>query len=65
MGRVENGQELPKHVGPDDNSVKVNGQCTIGPSLGNIALPLKGLNKGTDQGLITKHIYLKASQEVQ
>lgn len=62
---AEDCQELPKHVGLDDTSVKLNGPCTIGLSLGNTVLTHKRLDKSTDQGLITKPIYLKASQEAQ
>lgn len=66
---VEDRQELPKHVGPDEVCVKVTGPFTIGPSLGNSTLPFNGFDVGqaesSDQDFITKPIYLRASQEVQ
>ena len=52
-------------MGHDNSSVKVNGPCSIGLSLGNTILTHKGLDKVTNQGLIIKPIQLKASQETQ
>ena len=68
-GGVEDSQEVPKHVGPDVVCVIETGPTTTGLSLGNLSLPLYGLDMGqeesSNQDSITKPIYLKTSQEVQ